>query len=85
VMRRVGAGDAFIPAPPRNPSCGLVEGALCHGQRRLMPITSKLTADGAGECVIQNRGTSITSRQKRKGGAAIPRSTEAEGFLAAFL
>jgi hypothetical protein len=48
VMR--GVGDAFIPAHPRNPCCGGIEGALCRGECRVMAVNVQLATDCASEC-----------------------------------
>jgi hypothetical protein len=84
VMRRVGVGDALVPAHPRNPGRRFIEGVLRRGECRVMALNVQLAADGAGECFAHCL-YSPTGRQKRKGETAIHPPSEAGGFLAAFL
>jgi hypothetical protein len=73
VMRRVGVGDAFIPAHSRDPGGGLIEGVLRRSQRYLVAVNAKLAADSAGEGFVHTDVFCYKqAKTERRGGASSP-------------
>jgi hypothetical protein len=73
VMRRVGIGDALIPAHSRNPCRRRVKGVLCRGQHRVMAVNVQLTADCAKECFAHKHNVAqVFYTSQTRGEAAIP-------------
>ncbi len=91
-MRRVGIGDALIPAHPRDPGGGLIEGALRRGQCCIVALNVELETDGAGERFghavlfyrrqVETERDSGASSPRLKPGVSAPLSDESTRLVA---